>query len=41
MQLLKKLDGVRGVPQVYNFGRTEHLLFMEMELLETDLSHLT
>ena len=41
MHLLKKLEGVKGVPQVFNFGRTEKLLYLELELLETDLSYLT
>lgn len=41
MHFLKKLEGVRGIPQVFNFGRTDRLLYLELELLETDLSYLT
>lgn len=37
-QLLKKLENTKGVPKVYNFGRTDKLMYLELELLVEDLS---
>ncbi len=34
---LKRLEGIKGIPEVYNYGRGEKFLYMEIQLLESDL----
>lgn len=41
MHLLKKLEGIKGIPQVYNFGRTDKVLYLELQLLDSDLAYMT
>jgi casein kinase 1 len=36
-QIMRKLEGVKGIPEVYNFGRTEKLMYLELQLLVRDL----
>ena len=38
VSILQTLQGIEGIPKMYAFGRTEKLVYLEMELLDRDLS---